>query len=135
MKKIEQRKKEKEIKRRRLTDDSEVVAEAASLSLAEVDPASVGGRVVPLDVLDHEDRRTRERGAKIRSRAKHTGIRGVLRFGHRLLSGIDPATSEKKGSPQRSITEAKPVCLAFDRCNHRRFEQWKSRVGQCRDRQ
>lgn len=83
----------------RLTDDGEIVSEATCLSLAEVDSAPVSGRVMPLDVLDHENRRTRECRAEVCSRSKHPGIRGVLRFGHRLLSGIDPTTS-KKESPE-----------------------------------
>lgn len=82
-----------------LTDDGEVVTKATGLPLAEVDSAPVSGRVVPLDVLDDEDRRARERGAEIRPRPEHPGIRGVFRFGHWLLSRIDPATC-KKGSPE-----------------------------------
>lgn len=120
------------MKRRGLTDDSEVVAEAASLPFAEVDPASVGGCVVPLDVLDDEDRRTRERGAKIRSRAKHAGIRGVLRFGHRLLSGIDPATGEKEKKKwiPPEINNVVGASLFRPTGDHRRFEQWKIRSRQ-----
>lgn len=79
----------------RLTDYGEIVAEAARLALLEVDPAPVGGRVVPLDVLNDENRGARECGSKIRSRPEKAGVRGVLGFGYRLLSGIDPETSGK----------------------------------------
>ena len=79
-----------------LTDHDEAVAEAARLPLAKVDPAPVSGRVVPLDVLDHEDRGVLELGAEIRTPPEHGRVRGVLSFGHRFLTGVHPAKKRKE---------------------------------------
>lgn len=75
-----------------LTDHSQVVAEAARLTLPEVHSASVRGRVVPLDIVDHQNRRAREGRAEERARPENTRVRRVLRLRHRLLSRVDPAT-------------------------------------------
>lgn len=85
-----------------LTDHDQAVAKAARLPLPEVDPAPVSGRVVPLDVLDHEDRGILELGAEIRPPPEHGRVRGVLSFGHRFLTGVHPATSGERRKKERS---------------------------------
>lgn len=85
-----------------LTDHDQAVAKAARLPLPEVDPAPVSGRVVPLDVLDHEDRGVLELGAEIRPPPEHGRVRGVLSFGHRFLTGVHPATSGERRKKERS---------------------------------
>lgn len=88
-----------------LTDHGQIVAEAARLTLAEVHAASVRRRVVPLYVVDHQDRRAREGRPEKGTWPENTRVRRVLRARHGLLARVDSAKERDKPAGYDNIQQ------------------------------
>jgi hypothetical protein len=58
-----------------LTDHGQIIPEAASLALPKIHSTSVGRRVVPLYIVDHQDRRARKGCSEKGARTENARVR------------------------------------------------------------